>query len=123
MAEAASKIRIGFALYPDADLLDVTGPAEVFAAAAVRDPAELLFVAADRSLVKLGPVRVEPSAAFAECPPLDVLVVPGGVGVLKAFEDATYLEFLRTQVGDGQIRVWSLHGVAGSCCRGSVERL
>lgn len=100
MAGAASKIRIGFALYPDADLLDVAGPAEVLAAmnlAAVQYQAELLFVASDRSLLQLGPVRMQPAVTFSDCPPLDVLAVPGGMGVLNAMEDANYIQFLRTQ--------------------------
>ncbi len=46
-----AKVRIGFALFPDADLLDVTGAAEVFAAMAAS--VEVLYVAADLSLLGL----------------------------------------------------------------------
>ena len=95
MADRASKIRIGFALYPDADLLDVAGPAEVFTA--MGHGVELLLVASDLSLVNLGPFGVQPTATFSDCPPLDVLAVPGGNGLLKAMEDPSYLGFLCAQ--------------------------
>ena len=38
-----------------------------------------------------------PDLTFAECPQLDVLCVPGGVGVNPLMEDEEVLEFLRRQ--------------------------
>jgi cyclohexyl-isocyanide hydratase len=86
-------IRIGMLLFPDLTQLDLTGPFEVFA----RTPGaevRLLWkragpVAADTGL------RILADTALADCPPLDVLCVPGGPGVNAVMEDAEILAFLR----------------------------
>jgi cyclohexyl-isocyanide hydratase len=75
--------------------LDLTGPFEVFA----RTPgAEVLLlwktldpVEADTGL------RLLPSTALRDCPPLDIVCVPGGPGVNALMEDAEVLEWLRGQ--------------------------
>jgi len=41
--------------------------------------------------------RIEPTTRFAECPPLDVLCVPGGSGQIALMEDEEVLAFLRRQ--------------------------
>ena len=88
-------LAIGFLLFPRLTQLDLTGPYEVFSrlpGAAVRlvwktlDP-----VRADTGLGML------PDTTFAECPPLDLVCVPGGPGVAAVMEDAEALDFLRRQ--------------------------
>ncbi len=44
-------------------------------------------------------MRILPDTTLAECPPLDVLCVPGGPGVSAMMEDAEVLAFLREQAG------------------------
>lgn len=84
---------IGLLLFPDLTQLDLTGPFEVFArmpGAAVHlvwktlDP-----VRSERGLVLL------PTATLAECPPLDLVCVPGGPGQVALMDDAEVLGFLR----------------------------
>jgi cyclohexyl-isocyanide hydratase len=49
----------------------------------------------------LDPVRSEhgltilPMATFASCPPLDLILVPGGAGINPLLEDAEFLAFVR----------------------------
>lgn len=89
------RIRVGILVFPQVQQLDFTGPFEVFASAAETE-------------VRLVWKRVEPiptatglvlaaDTAFADCPQLDVLCVPGGVGVNPLMEDAEVLAFLRRQ--------------------------
>ncbi len=86
---------IGFLLFPRLTQLDLTGPFEVLS----RLPGAKV-----RLLWKtLDPVRADsglgllPDTTLADCPPLDILCVPGGPGVAALMEDAAVLDFLRNQ--------------------------
>jgi cyclohexyl-isocyanide hydratase len=50
-------------------------------------------VASDRGLAVL------PTCTFADCPPLDLICVPGGAGVVEAIADAETVEFVRDRGG------------------------
>lgn len=88
---------IGMLIFPKLTQLDMTGPYEVLArlpnttvhlVAHTLDP-----VTTDRGM------KVVPTTTFADCPPLDVLMVPGGPGQQDLMEDETALEFLRRHAG------------------------
>jgi cyclohexyl-isocyanide hydratase len=86
-------LRSGMLVFPNLTQLDLTGPYEVLA----RLPG-----AETRLLWKnLGPVRSEhgltilPDTTFGDCPPLDLVLVPGGAGINPLLEDAEVLMFLR----------------------------
>lgn len=88
-------LQIGFLIFADMTQLDFTGPYEVFA----RLPDTLVHVVAKR----VGPVRTDrglvlvPTVTCAACPPLDVIIVPGGPGQQALMDDAEVLGFLRAQ--------------------------
>lgn len=88
-------IDIGLLLFPRVQQLDLTGPYEVFAS---MPDARVHLVAR-----ALGPVTaatglvLTPTVTFADCPPLDVLCVPGGVGVNALLRDEATLGFVRAQ--------------------------
>ena len=86
-------IRSGMLVFPNLTQLDLTGPYEVLG----RLPAaETLLL-----WKNLTPVRSEhgltilPMATFADCPPLDLVFVPGGPGINPLLEDQEVLAFLR----------------------------
>jgi cyclohexyl-isocyanide hydratase len=86
-------LRSGMLVFPNLTQLDLTGPYEVLA----RLPgAETLLL-----WKTLEPVRSEhgltmlPMATLSACPPLDLVLVPGGAGINPLLEDAEILEFLR----------------------------
>jgi len=86
---------IGFLLFPRLTQLDMTGPFEVLARvpdAKVR----LLWKAAGPVTADTG-IALVADTALADCPQLDVLVVPGGPGVGALMEDEEVLAFLRAQ--------------------------
>ncbi|HEV3400382.1 MAG TPA: DJ-1/PfpI family protein [Acidimicrobiales bacterium] len=79
---------VGILLYDDVEVLDCCGPFEVFSTAsrvALRRgwPAPPFAVhtiaAASAEVVARGGLRLVASATFGEHPPLDILVVPGGL--------------------------------------------
>jgi cyclohexyl-isocyanide hydratase len=102
--------RIGMLIFPRMTQLDMTGPYEVLARlpdtaveliAHTREP-----VATDRGL------QIVPTTTFAECPTLDVIMVPGGPGQQDLMEDEAALSFLRKQAGGAQF--------VTSVCTGSL---
>ena len=86
---------IGMLLFPDLTQLDLTGPFEVLQ----RVPdARVHLVWKDRAPVMArGGMAIVPTTSLAECPPLDVLFVPGGFGQLALQDDEEVLAFLRRE--------------------------
>jgi cyclohexyl-isocyanide hydratase len=108
---------IGFVIFPDLTQLDFTGPLQVLA----RLPNSAVHIIAKSA----APVPSDcglglvPTHTFANCPPLDLICVPGGsYGVIKAIGDRETIEFVRRQA-DGAKYVTSvctgafILGVAG----------
>lgn len=92
--------QIGMLLFPALTQIDLTEPYEVFS----RIPAKTIHVVAKT----LDPVRSErglmlvPTVTWAACPPLDVLVVPGGPGQHHAMHDEVLLDFLQRQAAQAK---------------------
>ena len=81
--------RVGILVFPNVEVLDFCGPFEVFSVTRVNEaarreepsPFEVLLVAGTgEPVTATGGLRVIPDVTTAACPPLDVLVVPGGWG-------------------------------------------
>lgn len=104
-------LSFGFLVFPDIQQLDLTGPYEI--ASVLDGPKEVHLLWHD-----LRPVRsttglaFTPTRTFADCPPLDVICVPGGIGVNALLRDEAVLAFLRAQAR-------SAHYVT-SVCTGSL---
>jgi len=88
-------IRIGMLLFPKLTQLDLTGPFEWLS----RVPdAEVSLLWKTTELVTSGTgLILKPTLPLDEAPQLDVLVVPGGFGVVPLLEDEAVLSFLRRQ--------------------------
>jgi cyclohexyl-isocyanide hydratase len=86
---------IGMLIFPRLTQLDMTGPYEVLA----RLPNTKVELVAH----SLQPVKTDrgmmivPTVTFANCPALDVVMVPGGPGQQDLMEDKVVLEFLQRQ--------------------------
>lgn len=87
------RFTVGVLVFPGITQLDATGPCELFASVPAVD---LRLIGKD-----LEPVTTEwglafrPSSTFDDAPELDVVCVPGGVGVNALMEDERCLDFLR----------------------------
>jgi len=86
---------IGMLIFPRLTQLDMTGPYEVLA----RLPnTRVHLVAHTMAQVKTDRgMEIVPTMTLADCPQLDLVMVPGGAGQQDLMEDAVVLEFLRKQ--------------------------
>jgi cyclohexyl-isocyanide hydratase len=93
-------LRFGILVFPNVQQLDLTGPYEVFASVA---GAEVELIWKDREPVMSSTrLRLAPTTTFADCPPLDVLCIPGGGGINPLLEDETVLDFVRERAAEAR---------------------
>ena len=81
--------------FPRMTQLDLTGPFEVFTRFKELK-VDLVWKTAD-AVADISGLRLLPSKTFADCPPADILFVPGGPGQMDLMEDGETLDFLRRQ--------------------------
>jgi cyclohexyl-isocyanide hydratase len=91
----SAPLQIGLMIFPKVTQLDFTGPLQVFSSLP-DTTVHLLWkriepVASDTALTVL------PTTSFANCPPLDVICVPGGAGTDDMVNDEEVLDFVRAQ--------------------------
>ena len=85
----------GFLIFPNLTQLDFTGPLQVLH----RLPGSTTHIVAKT----MAPVASDcglsllPTRTFADCPPLDLLCIPGGFGVDDAMQDAETMAWVRRQ--------------------------
>jgi len=88
----------GLLIFDGAEELDFVGPWEVFTVSAmIRDQGDTAVLIAEHA----GPVRcskgmrVLPDHTFDDSPPLDVLLVPGGMGTRREVSNPPLLDWIR----------------------------
>ncbi|ORM62275.1 thiamine biosynthesis protein ThiJ [Pantoea rodasii] len=114
----SSPFNIGLLLFPHLTQLDLTGPWEVFA----RMPGVNNYliwkdrqpVMSDRGLA------IVPTTTFSECPPLDLICIPGGPGQIALMEDEETLNFVRQKAEQAQ---WVTSVCTGSLVLGAAGLL
>jgi transcriptional regulator GlxA family with amidase domain len=110
-------LEVAILLFPEVEVLDFAGPFEVFSVAGRilkrdgRPPFRVSTVAGERSpvLARHG-LPVTPTACFADRPPADILIVPGGI-VTQPLADARTLDWIRATARDA--------GLVASVCTGA----
>ena len=87
---------LGALLYEDFELLDLFGPLEMFGS--MQGAVEVRTVADRPGLVRSaqGP-RVHADHGLEDCPPLDLLLVPGGIGTRTEVDNARLVDWLRAR--------------------------
>ena len=91
----ADTLQIGILFFPNVTQLDAMGPAQVLS----RVPGakmHIIWKSRDPVTTDSG-FAVLPTTTFADCPQLDVICVPGGVGQVALMNDEETLAFLRRQ--------------------------
>ena len=95
--------RVGILVFDEVEILDFCGPYEVFTAVrldearrrAERSPFEVLLVAEGQETVAAtGGLRILPDTTTEDCPPLDILVVPGGWGTRREIDNQRLLRWI-----------------------------
>jgi putative intracellular protease/amidase len=103
--------RLGAVLYEDFELLDLYGPLEMFGC--LGKEMEIVTVAENAGAVRSaqGP-RTVAEFGFADCPELDLLLLPGGAGTVPMLESERLLGFLRERANTTEVMM--------SVCSGSA---
>lgn len=107
--------RVGVVLFDGVEDLDFVGPLEVWGMASrlVNGALEVTTVAASHEPITTSfGLVVTPGFAFADVPPLDILVVPGGSGAWANLENAELLAWLQRTAASSEI--------TSSVCSGAV---
>jgi len=113
--------RVGIVVFDDVEVLDFCGPFEVFSVARLTDgnrretpsPFDVRLVAERPGPVTAnGGLVVSPHCTFGDCPPLDVIVVPGGWGTRRELSNPVLLDWLRTRAATAE--------TVTSVCTGSL---
>lgn len=106
-----TQLQIGFLIYPDVIQLDVMGAYQVLAFPPNTQVyliwKTLKAIASNEGLI------ITPTITFEDCPPLDIVVVPGGgLGQVEVMRDPEILSFLQKQSATAQY--------VTSICTGSI---
>ncbi|MGH7819428.1 MAG: DJ-1/PfpI family protein [Candidatus Binatia bacterium] len=110
MSDKPSRL-LGAVLYQDFELLDLYGPLEMFGSLGP----ELRIVTVAE---KAGPVgsfqgpKTFAEHGFTDCPPVDLILLPGGIGTMPQLENAAMLAFLRERSATAEVTM--------SVCSGSA---
>ncbi|MBA4067534.1 MAG: AraC family transcriptional regulator [Isosphaera sp.] len=107
-----TRLVTGVLVFPDVEVLDFCGPFEVFSVTR-RDPARRreepspfdAFLVAETAdpVAASGGMRVLPAHTFATCPPLDVLVVPGGWGTRREADNPRLVGWVARQAAGARL--------------------
>lgn len=95
---------VGILLFPEVEVLDFSGPYEVFSVVRLNEsrrreepsPFRVLLVAdTAEPVIAAGGMRVLPDCTMTACPPLDILVVPGGWGTRDQMQNSRLIDWIR----------------------------
>jgi transcriptional regulator GlxA family with amidase domain len=95
---------VGILVFPEVEVLDFCGPFEVFSVTRLDEerrrqdpsPYEVVLVAEQEgAIVGTGGLKVVPDHTHDDCPPLDVLVVPGGWGTRREISSPQWWSWRR----------------------------
>jgi transcriptional regulator GlxA family with amidase domain len=110
------KRTVAILLFDEVEVLDFAGPFEVFAVTnELSDDRffQVVTVAAEKKAIRArNGLSVNPDHAFADCPPPDILIVPGGFGTRALLKNPAVLDWIRSINRTAEI--------VASVCTGSV---
>ena len=102
-----SDFHVGFVIFPGITQLDFTGPVEVLSRLgtppSISTPSKFSQSRTHVVAKTMQPVfsdrdlGIMPTCTFDDCPPLHLICVPGGAGVVEALADVETVNFIRRQ--------------------------
>ncbi|HEV7857354.1 MAG TPA: DJ-1/PfpI family protein [Pyrinomonadaceae bacterium] len=96
-------MNFGFLLFPDAEELDFVGPWEIISAWSKYEdgPEQCLTVSQSGGEIRCAKgLRIVTDYEFADCPPLDYLLIPGGQGTREEVNNDALIEFVKRQAAN-----------------------
>ena len=104
---ATPRRTVGILLFDEVEVLDFAGPFEVFSVAGRRgglEPFHVVTVAeTDRPVLARNGLSINPHHTISDCPPLDLLVVPGGYGVRRELWNEPLIEWIGGQAAAAEL--------------------
>lgn len=95
-------LSVGIVVYPGVEILDFSGPSEVFAATNGFKPFLVAFK--KEPLKSQGFVTVTPEYSIEDCPPTDILLFPGG-GTGSVINEPAFIEWIKARAKTTQFMV------------------
>ena len=86
-------LHIGFLVFPGVQQLDLTGPHDVLAS--LPDATVHLAWKSRDTVASSSGLALAPTCTFDDCPPLDVICIPGGIGINALLLDAETIAFVQ----------------------------
>jgi len=90
---------IGILLFNNIDLLDITGPYEVFSLARTDNKEKLFnlftFAQTKEAVTTWSGFSIVPLYGFDDCPKMDILLVPGGIGTRTEISNDKLIQFIK----------------------------
>ncbi|AJY12190.1 DJ-1/PfpI family protein [Burkholderia dolosa] len=93
-------VHIGLLVFPGVQQLDLTGPHDVLAS--LPDAAVHLVWKSRDAVASSSGLALAPTCTFDDCPPLDVICVPGGIGINDVLLDAETIAFVRQRAASAR---------------------
>ncbi|WP_394848073.1 DJ-1/PfpI family protein [Pendulispora brunnea] len=105
----------GIVVFDDVEVLDFTGPFEVFSRTRLvggvasrrseeHAPFRVFTIGVREGTVSaIGGLKVTPDYSLANAPPIDLLLVPGGLGTRPLVNDAKTIDFIRERASSAKI--------------------
>ena len=93
-------LHIGFLVFPGVQQLDLTGPHDVLAS--LPDAAVHLVWKSREPVASSSGLALTPTHTFADCPPLDVICIPGGSGINALLLDAETIAFVQQRAANAR---------------------
>lgn len=109
MAKRPENRKIGILIYPEAEVLDITGPHEVFSMVSgfqqqyqLSTPYEVFLISNSLKPVKMSSgMKLQPDYRFEDCPlPLDTLIIPGAETIEQALKKPALLDWIEQQASE-----------------------
>ena len=120
MVQRNAFLTVGILVFDQVEVLDVTGPFEVFSVTRLNEsmrqnepsPFRVLLVSEKvEPIHAVGGLRLLPDVSICECPQLDLLVVPGGWGTRREIKNKKLIGWIAERA--------STTGLVASVCTGS----
>jgi len=139
MQDSSITRNVAIFLFDEVEVLDFAGPFEVFSNAGATSGAKPFNVYTVSE--KPGPVAarnqlsVNPRFSFGDCPPSDILVIPGGYGTRPLLKNGPVLDWIRTSADRAELvlsvcsgslllaKAGLLDGLAATTHHGAIDEL